>query len=259
MDLGTNISASGVLTAMYRQDVLSNNLANASTVGFKAMIPATRQRAAASVEDGVMQVPSNTLLERLKGGVLLAPNLVDMGQGAISPRGGPLDVAIEGRGFLAVRKPGGNDGGEDAALALTRDGRMTRNPAGRLVTTDGFEVLDTGGSPITIAPGGEVTIDGNGRISQNGAVVATLKFVDVADPGALRPLGNGMLDVKAGTEFAEASGRLIQGSVEESGVDEIRTIMQITSASREVEANISMMRQIDRLNGELFNTFARLT
>ncbi len=256
-----NISASGVLTAMYRQDVLSNNLANASTVGFKAMIPATRQRSAARIEDDQTQMPSNALLERLQGGVLLAPNRVDAGQGAINPRGGPLDVAIEGRGFLAVRRPGGEDGGEgeDVAFALTRDGRMTRNPAGRLVTTDGYEVLDAGGSPIAIAAGGDVTIDGNGRISQNGAVVATLKFVDVVDPGALRPLGNGMLEAKVGTEFAEASGRLIQGSVEESGVDEVRTIMQITSASREVEANISMMRQIDRLNGELFNTFARLT
>lgn len=250
------MAASGAATALYRQDVYSNNLANLSTAGFKADVPIVRQRASARDEDGLGGMPSNALLERLSAGVQLAPNGIDFTPGNPEASSSPYDVAIEGSGFFQVREK--TENGDQTRL--TRDGRFVRGRDGLLVTTDGFEVLDSSNSPIKIPEGPAIQIDSDGAIRQNGAVIAHLGVVDAQDRAQLRKRGNGLyeIDPQVQNSLTKATGNVRQYAVEGSSVDEIRMIMQISEASRAVDGNINLITQSDRLNDRLINQFARL-
>ena len=256
MSYGLQISASGAATALYRQDVHANNLANLDSVGFKPDIPSQRPRAAAREEDGLGILPSDRLLERLGGGVLMNPNMIDFGQGSLRPTGNPLDLAIDGDGFFVLQGPEGAGTNE---VRFTRDGRFTRDARGRLVSaTSGAPVLDTNDRPIVVAPGVPVTVDGEGTLRQAGAAVARLRIVDVRDPGRVRKAGAGAFTAPAAAMGDAATGNVRQGSVEESGVSEIKSLMAVTGASREVEANTSMIQQHDRLMERAINALGRV-
>ena len=259
MDYGIQISASGALTAMYRQDVLTNNLANASTVGFKPDIPSTRQRDPVRREDGVFHLPSSAMLERLGAGVMLNPNRAIFGQGALERTGGALDVAIQGNGFFVVRDETDTTGDR---MRLTRDGRFARDSGGRLVmAAGGRPVMDANNRPITLTGTGKVTIDADGAVLQDGRSVAKLQLADVRETSRLEKAGNSLFRAPAGSVAPrqQAEGTLRQGFVEASGVDEITTMMQITGASRDVEANIGMIQQADRLMDRAINQLGRVT
>ncbi len=257
MSYGLQISASGVFGALYRQDVLANNLANMDTVGFKPEIPTSRPRQAVTKEDNVGYLPSNKLLERLGAGVMMNPNGINFGQGGLRTTGRDLDVAIDGEGFLTVKDPKAKDA--DAVL-LTRDGRLARDPSGRLVmATTGHPVLDAQNRPIEISDRGSVLIDGDGTIRQNGAVVGRLNIIDVPDRNSLQRIGASLF--RPGQEQLKqksgATGQLRQAQVEESGVDEVKALMAVTDAGREVDANVALIQQHDRMMERAIQSLGR--
>ncbi len=258
MNYGLQISASGVMAALYRQDVLTNNLANLDSVGFKADIPATYLRPAAREEDGVHWLPSNGLLEKLGAGVLLAPNRVDFTQGSLEANQGPLDLAIQGEGFFLVRSE--MDGTSDR-LRLTRDGRFSLDSRGRLVMASlGLPVLDIQNRPITLSDPKDVTIEPDGTVRQGDAIVARIQVTQVPDTGTLAKEGHSLFLAPndALANRTPARGRIRQHAIERSGVDEVRAILEISSAAREVEANVGLMQQHDRMMERAINTLGRV-
>lgn len=258
MDYGLYISATGALNAMYRQDVYSNNLANLDTVGFKPDLPMTKQRDAAPREAEDDQMRSDDLLERLGAGVNLAPNRTAFAQGSLRSTGSPLDLGIQGDGFFVVHDPSAQAG--DDGLRATRDGRFVRSREGKLVNQNGLPVLDDSGNTITIPATGKISIDAKGVIRSGSARVATLRVVSIPSPGELMKEGAGLFRAPPGVldDAKPATGMVRQGHLEESGVDEVSTIMRITNASRDAESNFSMISQADRLNERLINTFGRV-
>ncbi len=259
MNYGYAIGASGVLAAMHRQDVAANNLANVTTTGFKMDLGATVPREAARVEDGLYNLPSNKLLERLGAGVLLAPTRTVFEQGPIETTGKPLDVAIRGDGFLAV---GGAGAGGTQTVRYTRDGRMTLDPRGILVSvTDGSPVLDAQNNAIRLDPGQKIAIDGDGTIRQGGREVARLAFVDIADRTALRKAGANRFDVPAAAlaSSAPARGSIVQEAIEGSAVDPIRAMMAVQSAANAVSASLRMMSMHDELTGRAISQLGRIS
>src|SRR5262245_15650011 len=168
----------------YRQDVIANNLANAETVGFKREIASIAERRRAD-EAGVRHGPSDRLLDTLTGGAWLGRTDTDHSEGPFQHTGNPLDVAIDGPGFLRVETGRGE--------LLTRDGRMTMDAYGMLVaTTDGAPVLSTAGIPIRVNPrGGQVFINEIGEVEQDGAIRGRLCLVDVPNYAALQKAGAG--------------------------------------------------------------------
>lgn len=258
MNYGYAIGASGVIAAMHRQDVAANNLANVTTTGFKIDLGATVPREAARVEDGLFNMPSNKLLERLGAGVLLAPTRTVFDQGPIETTGKPLDVAIRGDGFLAV---GAESRTGAQTVRYTRDGRMTLDPRGRLVSvTDGSPVLDAQNNPIFLDPGQKITIDGEGAISQGGREVARLAFVDFADRAVLRKAGANRFEAGAQAPAAQAAatGTIVQEAVEGSAVDPIDAMMAVQSAASAVSASLRMMSMHDELTGRAIAQLGRV-
>lgn len=258
MNYGLNIAASGVLTSLYRQDVMANNLANVDTVGFKPDITAIRQRDAARTEDGLQFLPSNAMLERLGAGVLAAPNRVSLTQGSIQETGRALDLAIEGNGFFMVSE---GAGGNAERYRLTRDGRMALNPKGQLVlASEGLTVLDTNERPITLSGTGVLTVDPDGTLREGGEAVARLQIVEVAGRDTLGKVGAGLFRPSAG-EIASrraASGVVRQHAVERSAVDPINAMMGVTNASNAVGSNARMIQLFDELMNRAINTFGRV-
>jgi len=128
---GLYLSATGVLTNSYRQDVIANNLANAQTVGFKRSLALFQQRRteAQSPDAADLSDQTDPLLEHIGGGLLLAPTAIDHSQGTLEQTGQNLDLAIHGDGFFAVQ-----DGKQ---TRLTRDGRFLVDSDGHLILGDG--------------------------------------------------------------------------------------------------------------------------
>ena len=257
MNYGLYIATSGLQTSIARQDSLANNLANVGTAAFKPDVLATRQRDAARIEDHLPFLPSNRLLERLGAGVVPAPVRIDLTQGPMEQTGRELDLAIEGEGFLSVRAGPGPDG-----IQLTRDGRLAITSDGNLVTAaDGLPVLDEDDDSIRLIPGERVTIQSDGEILQNHQAVARLRLTSIADPTRLRKAGHGLF---AGApdeplDRRPAAGRLVQGHIEASGTSPVKTMVDVTDATRAIETNAAMIRHLSDLMGRAINTFGRVT
>ncbi len=249
---GIDISTSGVLTALHRQDVLTSNLANLNTAGYKPLIPDVKQRDPVRTEDGVYHLPSDRLLERLGAGVIPAASRIGFAQGPIDQTGNDLDLAIQGDGFFAVADGDGT--------SLTRDGRLTRNSDGHLaLASSGHLVLGSGNGPIAIPDGARVSIARDGTIAANDVPIDTLRLVDVPDRQQLVKKGDGLFDTSAiaATGFVPASGTIVQGAVEGSAVSEIDTMMQVQAAAKAVGANIGIISYHDRMLERAINTFGR--
>lgn len=268
MNYGLYLSAAGALTNMHRQDVMANNLANVNTVGFKPDEVTFSTRLAERLDPGALSMmggePADPqwMLERLGGGQWIAPSRVDLRQGALTRTGNDLDVAIQGDGFFVIDGSRNGTGGAEN-LRLSRDGRFTRNSDGELVmAANGHRVLDVDNEPIVLDDQGMITVDARGNISQNGQTVATLGFVNVANAGALKKDGDNLMRVegRGGRQLQDAplASAIKQRHVEDSAVDAITALNQMTNASKAVQANITMMQYHDNILGQVINTYGRV-
>ncbi len=250
MIYGLYQSAAGMMINEYRQNVIANNLANAQTVGFKRDVAVFSERLRESELDRYGN-PTNDLMEALSGGQWLGRTHTDFSNGELTRTGNPLDVALEGAGFLMVESGG--------RQLLTRDGRMMMDEFGRLVSvTDGAPMLSRAGAPIVLdRNGGEVEIARDGRIRQGGREVARLGLIDVDDYRSLRKVGDGRF-LPASDERIEATARVHSRFVENSGVRPTRELVGMIEASRAYQINARMVTLQDDMIGRLVNQVARL-
>ena len=255
MNYGLQISASGALASIHQQDALTNNLANINTTGFKPILTGTMHRLAARQEDGLFNYNSNSLLERLGGGVLAAQTRINFAQGSLEASDNDTDLAIQGEGFFVV--------GDPSNPSLTRDGRFTTNSQGQLVmVTTGKPLLSSSNKPIEIdSTKGPISVSGDGTIMQAGERIAQIQIQDVPDRSILKKLGSGLFGSKydAPLNLIEATGLIKQGMLENSGSNEIDALMKIQSASRAAKGNIGMIDMQNQLMQRAINTFGRLS
>jgi len=254
VNYGLYLSASGMFSALHRMDTAANNLANSETAGFKPDLAATMARDAVRPEDNVWNLPSNAILEKLGGGVLMAPTASNFGQGVIEASSSDLHIAVEGDGFLTVR-------GRDGQMRLTRDGRLAVNGQGHIVqASTGLTVLDEGGFPIRVAAGapGPLLIDTAGTVRQGPETVGRIHLVAPEDRRSLRKEGQGLYTLPEGANPGPASGTIVQRALERSGVDAVAAMLEISAADRAVTANGKMITTYDELMGRAISTFGRI-
>ncbi|MEE9211746.1 MAG: flagellar hook-basal body protein [Phycisphaeraceae bacterium] len=256
MNYGLYLSASGVLTNMYRQDVFANNLANANTVGFKRDVPAIQQRAPESIEGHHGFDVGNALLDRLGGGVLAGPQRISFAPSPLEQTGNLLDLALEDpEAFFAVLTDGSN------TPALTRDGRLTRNHEGLLVTVaGGHPLLDANDNLIQLSPDAPVEIDNSGRIHQQGAVIAQLQITGVSDLARLVKAGENLFKFDGPQDLRRPADRALVkvGFVEGSGVDPIKALLQLVAATKAITGNGNLIRYHDQLMDRAVNVLGRV-
>jgi flagellar basal-body rod protein FlgF len=252
MNYGLYLSAAGVMTNSYRQDVIANNLANSETVGFRRDVPLFHERLTSAMEMRSRAQWGEKLFDDLTGGIWAMPTGMDLTQGDLEPTGNSLDAAIVGDGFFQVLTAGGD-------MRMTRDGRFMVDAAGRLVTPGGQSVLDINGQPIRLNPGRIHSLDKYGTISADGTVVAQLAIVQVTDPTTLRKEGGGLLAVSDPAQIAPAtSAELLTQTVERANVDPVIELTQLMDAQRQLEANANMIRYQDQMLSKLVNEVGKI-
>jgi len=225
MDRMIYLSMSGAKATMQRQDVLANNLANASTVGFRAELHAFRS---VPVEGS----GASTRVYALES----TPGYSDA-PGVVSNTGRPMDVAMRGSAWLAVQ-------GLDGTEAYTRGGSLETTADGTVVTHSGLTVLGDGG-PIQVPANSEVSIAADGTVSARGAngrsaTVGRLKLVTPEVP--LERGTDGLFRAPDGDLPADATARLQDGALEGSNVSPVETMVAMISAARQFEAQMRMLQ-----------------
>jgi flagellar basal-body rod protein FlgF len=253
MIYGLYLSASGVMTNSYRQDVIANNLANAETVGFKRDLAVFQERRTALKEGGHASNWSDPILEGLGGGILASPSLVDTQQGDLEQTGNPLDVAVQGSGYFAVAN------GKEKYL--TRDGRFMINRQGDLIlsTEQGNHVLDDKGNPIHLGDGGAITIASDGSIKRGEQTIAKLGLFDVADPSKFTKKGGNMLSYPDPSQLKAATGSIRSEVQERSNVDPTIELAQLMDTQRQLEANANMIKYQDTMLQRLVNDVGKIS
>ena len=249
MIYGLYNSAAGMMVNEYRQNVISNNLANAETTGFKRDVAVFAERTPASLA-GVRRGASQRDLQAMSGGMWLGRTFTDHSEGTKVLTDNELDITLEGPGFLAV-----NQGGQ---VAYTRDGRLMMDADGQLVSVvDGASVLARGGAPVMLNRlGGQPEIDTDGRVSQDGNVVATLEIVDFENHAAMKKVGDNRFAAPA--DLAVPSPALVRsGYTESSGVEPVKELVGMIEASRAYQLNAEMLKMQDTSVGQLINVIAR--
>lgn len=212
MEASSTVALSGQLARERQMDVLANNVANLSTVGYKGeeML----------FSDLVKLSPSGARTVYVED----AGTVRDWSEGPLTRTGNPLDVALQGEGFLEVQTANG--------IRYTRDGRLKLNAQGEIVTLEGLPVLDQNGRPLSVQPGSNsIIINADGTVSTRQGTVGRLALVDFPDLQALTAQGDGLYDTSQ-TATPATNVTLAQGMVEESNVQPILEITRLMSAAR---------------------------
>jgi len=252
MIYGLYLSATGVLTNSYRQDVIANNLANSETVGFKRDLALFHERLTESQERRLLPGYSDPLLEMLGGGVLASPTQIDQAQGELEPTGNHLDVAIQGNGYFKVNLNG--------QARLTRDGRFALDDQGQLVmaNANGYRVVDPQGNPIMLNPRLPTTIGEDGQIAQRGTPVAQIGLFDVPDSSRITKEGGNLLSYPEIQQTRSIQGTLRSEFLERANVDPAMELTQLMEAQRQLEANANMIRYQDQTLSRLVNEVGKI-
>ncbi len=248
MPYGLYLSAAGAEVQRQRLDVLSNNLANVNTVGFKRELAVFQARPNEAVEQGTAH-PAAGSIDNMGGGVFVRQTQTDFSQGAMKATGNATDLAIDGEGFFQVE-------GEDGPL-LTRAGDFTLDSLGRLVTQNGRAVLSEAGGPIVLDKRLPFVVSVHGIVRQNDVEIplAVVKPRSLAD---LVKVGDNLfhpLDQVQPVPLAERQVR--QYMLEQSSVRPMVEMVQLIETSRAYETNIRMIQHQDEMTSQLLSRVLR--
>jgi flagellar basal-body rod protein FlgF len=219
MDPMTAIAASGLRARMESLDLLANNIANASTGGYKADREFYSLYVApeAGGNDTFSTMP---LIER---------PWVDHAQGALHATGNPLDVALSGKGFFAVNGPTGP--------LYTRNGNFRLAADGKLTSSDGYPVRDSQGTPLTLQATRPLEISSDGTVTQDGVVAGHLEIVDFTSTAGLSKQGSSYFRVTdpVARPAAPSGTSVEQGHLEASNTGSAEAAVRLVSVMRQFE------------------------
>ncbi len=252
---GLYTAYTGMINEQKRLDVLSNNLANASTNGYKK--EGTTNRTFADTLAIKIRDSSDYYLSKGIGdislGVHLGQTYTDYGQGNFRVTDSKYDVALDGDGFFAVSYT--NKAGE-TSVKYTRDGAFTVNTEGYLVTKDGDFVLNQNGALnqnpaeanyIRLDPNIDFKIDEFGDIYQNGELVATLGVADVTNYDFIQKYGENLYDFVEGAQIVASDAKVEQGVIEASNVNVVKEMVDMITITRAYEAGQKVIQTVDTM------------
>lgn len=247
------IAKTGIDAQQTKMSVISNNLANASTTAYKRgravfedlLYQNQRQPGAQSSQDTVF--PTGLMIGT---GVRTVATEKLFTQGALSQTENPLDVAIEGKGFLQVLMP-------DGSMAYSRSGEMQVDSQGQLVTATGYAIQPSVSIPaeaqsLTIGLDGTITVKLPG--SSASTQVGSLQLADFVNPAGLQPVGGNLFlessasgSPQVGTPGVNGLGTLLQGYVEGSNVNVVEELVSMIETQRAYEMNSRAISTTDQM------------
>ena len=228
MDLGLNIASAGMLAEQVQEDQIANDLANASTPGYKASSSVQRSFDSLLLEN----TSTGKSIGSIDLGVELSKGQTNLAQGPMQQTGRPLDFAVSGSGFFAVKTAGG--------VQYTRNGQFSVNTQGELVDQYGDQVLSQNGAPIPVGAAGTVPS-------------TALGLFNLANPSQL---GNNNFSGTAGA--GRAAGQVMSGQLEGSGIDPIQAMVKMESALNAYTAGQQTIGTISQTMAESATSVAQV-
>lgn len=222
---GMYVAMSGAVLRSQELDNVANNLANASTVGYKKNTFSSQLYPLTEGGGDYIYLDARAMS-------YIGKYNIDTTEGDIKATGNVLDLAVRGNGFFAVENKG--------QVRYTRNGAFSKDREGNLASGDGSKVLDTAGKPIRI-DGKDISIAPDGAIYVDGNNAGKLKVVNISN---IFHIGDSLF---SGTETGAADGEVLQGSIEMSNVNPVREMVGIISALREYEAAQKVIQSFDEL------------
>ncbi|WP_371372225.1 flagellar basal-body rod protein FlgF [Sporomusa aerivorans] len=242
---GIYTSASGMLAETTRADTIANNLANGNTTGYKKDIAISKDFA-------------SLLIQRINDGKNV-PTIGTLGLGSeideiatihttgpMRTTGNPLDFAVDGNGYFAVETQTG--------LRYTRNGSFTRNAQGELVNSEGQRVMGQNG--VIRIPDGKLSVNESGQISVDGVAAGQISLVAFDNERELLKEGASLF--LAPDNGRQATGKVMQGMLEQSNVNVISEMVNMISAYRAYEVNSKTVQAHDQLLDKAVNEVGKV-
>ncbi|MBW7886918.1 MAG: flagellar basal-body rod protein FlgG [Bacteroidetes bacterium] len=253
MNRALRTAATGMFAQQMNVDLISNNIANVNTTGFKKSRPEFQDLMYQTIKTGGTNQDgtTNEVTEiQIGNGVVPVATLKNFRQGDVQPTNNPLDVSIQGEGFYQIRRT-------DGTIAYTRDGSFKISAEGQLVDAQGY-VVEPG---VVFSPNtNQITISRDGTIEamesgQTAAVrLGQLELAKFVNPAGLHSIGNNLfIETSAsgnpiiGAAGSEGFGELMQGSLESSNVDVVEEMVNMIVAQRAYEINSKTIKTVEEM------------
>ncbi|MGA7540793.1 MAG: flagellar basal-body rod protein FlgG [Steroidobacteraceae bacterium] len=253
MDAALWAAKTGLDAQQTEMSVISNNLANVNTTGYKedrAVFEDLLYQNQTQVGADTSQTTQSPSGLSIGTGVQVVSTEKEYGQGSLTQTGNPLDVAIQGQGFFQIQMP-------DGTLAYSRDGTFQTNAQGQLVTSSGYVVqpgitIPQSAQSVTIGTDGTVTalLPGQSTPTQ----VGQLQLANFINPAGLQPIGQNLLVQSAssgspqtGTPGVNGLGTVSQGELESSNVDVVEELVNMIQTQRAYEMNSKAISTVDSM------------
>ncbi|HXC07440.1 MAG TPA: flagellar basal-body rod protein FlgG [Steroidobacteraceae bacterium] len=253
MNLALWAAKTGLDAQNTQMAVISNNLANSNTTGFKADRAAFQDLMYQNVQQVGAQSTQNTQYSTglsLGTGVKIAATEKNFSQGSVLQTGGTLDLSITGQGFFQITMP-------DGTLAYTRDGSFSMDSTGNVVTASGYPLspaitVPVGSQSVTVGSDGTVSVTAPG--ATKATTVGQVQLANFINVQGLQPAGNNLLvesgssgSPQVGAPGLNGLGTLAQGSLETSNVNTVTELVNMITCQRAYEMNSKAISTTDQM------------
>lgn len=238
-----------------RMEVLSNDLANVNTTGYKkdtAIVSSFSEVLMSRINDSQNHISNNGEIGKMTLGVKVDEVFTDFTQGSIIKTDIPTDVAIQGQGFFVVQTPTG--------VCYTRDGNFSINQNGDVVTKEGYAVMGKKG-PLQLGEdflteGGALVIKESGEVLRGEELIDTIDVANFGDRKALTKLDNNLYQSNGAR--VPFTGSLSQGFLESANVNPVTAMVDMITVARAYEANQKVVQTQDKLLDKVINEAGRV-
>jgi flagellar basal-body rod protein FlgG len=253
MNLALWAAKTGLDAQNTQMAVIANNLANINTTGYKAGRVAFQDLIYQNIRQVGAQTTQNTQLSTgltLGTGVRIVATEKDYTQGSVNQTNGALDLSVNGRGFFQITMP-------DGTIAYTRDGSLSLDNQGNVVTASGYPLqpainIPAGTQSVTVGSDGTVTA--TTATNPNGTKIGQIQLADFINEEGLQPSGNNLLVESAasgapqvGTAGTNGLGTIAQGALETSNVNSVTELVNMIQCQRSYEMNSKAISTTDQM------------
>ena len=253
MNGGSYIALSGILAEERKLSIVTNNISNVNTVGYKSSGAEFAEFLSPKAVSALNSGMDKPLVD--KSYPIILNTYTNMSQGALKKTGNRLDFAIKGKGYFVVQTPDG--------IKYTRNGAFSLNEAGELVNQEGFPVMNTDKKPIFLNErGSNITVSDSGIINltdpqtNNELYSGQILIVNFKNPEYLSKYGDTLFSATkdSGNPVQEQNPDMLQGYLEESNVNEIKGMVQMINISKTYNNMIQVLKSYSQVNNTAINT-----